>query len=102
MLAELQSAEDCVMCARIAGLAEGSDAAATAELISSVAAESPCLSISGLAVGGEELIKLGVQKGKQLGSVLRRLLDAVIEDPSLNERTALLSIAKRLLEETDV
>lgn len=46
-----------------------------------------------LAVTGSDLIKLGI-KGANTGTVLRRLLDAVIVDPALNEKELLLKLAK--------
>jgi len=39
-----------------------------------------------LALKGEDLIALGVAPGPGLGALLDRLLDAVIDDPSLNTR----------------
>lgn len=47
-----------------------------------------------LAVTGSDLIKLGI-KGSTTGTVLRRLLDAVIETPALNEKETLLMMAKK-------
>jgi len=46
-----------------------------------------------LAVSGSDMIKLGI-KGAHTGAILRRLLDAVIEDPALNESETLLKMAK--------
>lgn len=45
-----------------------------------------------LAVTGSDLMRLGI-KGSTTGTVLRRLLDAVIEDPALNEKETLLKMA---------
>lgn len=50
-------------------------------------------SASGLAVGGRDLIARGWKPGPRIGRTLARLLEAVWEDPSLNERTRLLSLA---------
>ena len=58
--------------------------------------KSPCLSLGSLAIGGSELISLGLAEGKGVGALLSSLLDAVIEDPSLNERESLINIAKKL------
>ncbi len=44
-----------------------------------------------LAVGGGELKKIGI-KGKKTGETLEKLLDAVIENPSLNTKEKLLSL----------
>lgn len=51
------------------------------------------LSVADLAVNGTDLQEIGIQ-GKKLGQVLRILLDAVIIDPSLNNRNELLSRAR--------
>ena len=97
MLSELSSADDCVMCVRIAGLVRGMELGETEEMIADAAAESPCLTISELAVNGGDLMGIGVEKGRQLGIILHRLLDAVIEDPGLNERSALLALAREIM-----
>lgn len=58
-----------------------------------IAARVP-LSIGDLAVRGDDLAAAGIQPGPQMGAGLRRLLDLVLEDPSLNVREALLEKAK--------
>jgi hypothetical protein len=50
-----------------------------------------------LAVDGNDLIELGFEPGPQLGRTLDALLDAVVEEPGLNTRDALLARAKELL-----
>jgi tRNA nucleotidyltransferase (CCA-adding enzyme) len=49
-----------------------------------------------LAVDGDDLIALGFEPGPQLGRALRSLLDLVVNDPSRNERDALLAEARKL------
>jgi tRNA nucleotidyltransferase (CCA-adding enzyme) len=44
-----------------------------------------------LAVDGSDLIALGLEEGPALGRALQELLEAVVEDPSLNTRDALLA-----------
>ena len=46
-----------------------------------------------LAVTGSDLIAAGMKPGKEMGTVLHKLLDAVLEDPGLNEKKKLLSMA---------
>lgn len=46
-----------------------------------------------LALTGDDLQAAGVEPGPELGRVLARLLDAVLEDPSLNTRDRLLELA---------
>ena len=42
-----------------------------------------CPSIQSLALGGNDLLKLGIA-GKEIGQTLSYLLDAVTEDPTMN------------------
>ena len=51
-----------------------------------------------LAVGGADLMELGVSQGPRLGQVLRRLLEAVVDGEVANERQPLLDYARRLLD----
>lgn len=51
------------------------------------------LTIKDLAVGGNDLMRLGVKKGPAIGRTLSYLLDAVLEDPSLNEKETLSRMA---------
>ena len=55
-----------------------------------------CATSSELALNGGDLVKLGA-KGKQVGRLLELLLEAVIEDPTLNEKEKLLTLAIREL-----
>jgi len=48
-----------------------------------------------LAIGGDDLVALGMRPGPRIGETLRRLLDEVVQDPSLNTREQLLARARR-------
>ncbi|HEU5039300.1 MAG TPA: CCA tRNA nucleotidyltransferase [Gemmatimonadales bacterium] len=50
---------------------------------------------SQLAIGGGDLQQLGIT-GPRIGEVLAKLLDRVVEDPTLNSRDALLALARRM------
>ena len=50
--------------------------------------------LSDLAVDGADLIALGYEEGPELGRVLESLLDAVVDEPSLNARNQLLDLAR--------
>lgn len=52
-----------------------------------------CVSMKGLAITGSDLIAAGMKPGKEMGSVLHELLDAVLENPELNKKESLLSLA---------
>ena len=49
-----------------------------------------------LAVNGGDLQHAGVPSGPRVGIVLAQLLDAVLDDPSLNTRDRLLALAKEV------
>lgn len=55
-----------------------------------------CVNLKMLAVNGRDLIGLGYKPGITLGHTLNYLLQEVIKDPSLNEKEALLTLAKDL------
>jgi len=52
-----------------------------------------CFSVKHLAIGGDELLELGL-RGRELGDMLTFLLDYVMEYPENNRREILLSLAK--------
>ena len=51
------------------------------------------LTVADLALDGSDLEKLGV-KGPAVGNILRKLLEAVINDPRKNTHDQLLTMAK--------
>ncbi len=57
-----------------------------------VLAESPCLTLAQLAVKGEDVMSLGIPKGKQVGAALSFLHEGVLDGRFPNERQALLQI----------
>jgi tRNA nucleotidyltransferase (CCA-adding enzyme) len=57
------------------------------------------IEIADLAVSGSDLLELPGVRGTMVGELLRRLLDAVVEDPTRNTRDELLALARRLAEE---
>lgn len=52
------------------------------------------LSVADLAVTGRDLMEAGVPEGPEVGRMLRRLLDRVLEDPSANRREELLRVVR--------
>lgn len=58
-----------------------------------VLAHEQCLSLHDLAINGRDLIAAGMKPGPEIGQVLHTLLDRVIENPSLNEKTILLKLS---------
>jgi len=54
----------------------------------------PPVSLKDLAINGKDLIKLGYIEGKNIGQVLKDLLNIVLEKPALNQKKILLELAK--------
>ncbi|MEO8201908.1 MAG: CCA tRNA nucleotidyltransferase [Gemmatimonadota bacterium] len=63
-------------------------------MVESIRSRGDATRIKDLAVTGEDLIGLGISPGPRLGQMLTMLLDHVIEDPRLNTRDGLLSLAR--------
>lgn len=61
--------------------------------INAIIASSDALSLKDLAIGGNDLIGLGVPKGKRIGQTLHYLLETVLDDPSQNTKERLEEIA---------
>jgi tRNA nucleotidyltransferase (CCA-adding enzyme) len=53
--------------------------------------------LADLAVDGDDLLRLGYEEGPALGRTLDELLEAVVEEPSLNRRDVLLARAQERL-----
>ena len=53
-----------------------------------------CISLKQLAVNGKDIIAMGVPRGNQVGEILAKLLNAVLEEPKLNDREKLVNIIK--------
>lgn len=70
-------------------------------LVSKIVEEEICFSLKQLAVDGDDLIGIGIPKGKFIGSVLNRLLDEVIEEKIENLKEELLVRAKIIANEED-
>ena len=71
--------------------------AAAQQVIEAEAASDAAVHLKELKLNGQDLIELGVPKGRTLGEVLSALLEVVLDDPAQNEREALKAHALRLL-----
>jgi len=56
--------------------------------------EKPPVSLKDLAVNGKDLIELGYTEGKEIGQILKELLNIVLEKPALNQKKILLAWVK--------
>ena len=54
--------------------------------------------VKDLAIGGRDLMEMGVKPGPDLGMLLQRALDAVIDEEVENERGELLALMERLID----
>ncbi|MBQ6132822.1 MAG: HD domain-containing protein [Lachnospiraceae bacterium] len=70
-----------------------SDLDSIAKLFEEIKAEMSPVTLKDLAVSGGEIIEAGVERGPVTGRVMRRLLNDVIDDPSLNTKEELIKRA---------
>jgi tRNA nucleotidyltransferase (CCA-adding enzyme) len=68
-----------------------------AELYRQILENGECVTKKDLAIGGKELIALGMKPGPKIGEVMDALLDAVLEDPSLNTQENLTELAHKMM-----
>lgn len=66
------------------------------ERIKKIEEENSALSLKDLAVNGKDLILLGIEPGKKIGLILDELLQTVLDDPKMNEKEKLLTIAQNI------
>lgn len=67
------------------------------ELYEEIQQEQECTSLKTLAITGKDLIAQGMKPGKEMGEVLNRLLEVVLDNPEYNTREYLLSILSDIL-----
>jgi tRNA nucleotidyltransferase (CCA-adding enzyme) len=87
------AADDLVALARWHGL----DADGWTSEVAAIRARGEATSRAELAVTGDDLIAAGIaERGRRLGVLLERLLDAVLENPSRNTREELMRVATEM------
>ncbi len=64
------------------------------KLFQTIIDNNDCIKIADLAVNGRDLINIGIQPGIEMGTMLKHLLDIVLENPQMNTKETLLEIAK--------
>ena len=65
-------------------------------LVTLIRGRGDCLSLKELAVKGQDLIAVGVKPGKEMGEILAKLLELVLEEPQRNEREWLIGKSREL------
>ena len=66
---------------------------AFSQKVDEVLAQEQCFSMGDLAISGVDLLRLGVGQGPEIGAILNRLLDMVIDGELPNEKAALIKAA---------
>ena len=67
--------------------------------IKKVTEEKSALSLKDLAINGNDLINLGIPKGKALGNILKELFETVTDSPAMNTKEKLSVLAKNIYSE---
>lgn len=62
-------------------------------MVRDILRETPCFTLKDLAVNGNDMLELGFT-GREIGDVLRKCLEAVLEERMMNQRDELLSFAR--------
>ena len=75
----------------------GEDLTAVREALQGIEERKECTSLRELQLTGNDLAAMGMKPGREMGRLLRSLLQNVIEDPSLNTKEKLSSIARKRL-----
>jgi len=80
-----------------------SEIEALSQRIADVLKKSTALTIKDLDINGKDLMEnFQLKPGKQIGEILRYLLDKVIEEPGLNKKLDLLRLAKDFIEKREL
>ena len=64
------------------------------EMYRKIIEDGDCLCVKDLAVNGHDLMDIGIPNGPAVGEALGKLLDAVLDDPAMNEKDRLLKLLK--------
>lgn len=70
---------------------------AIARLYDEIMEQQQCVSLKTLEITGNDLIALGVPKGKRIGAILAELLDDVLQNPENNTHDYLMEEVKKLI-----
>ena len=58
----------------------------------------PPFGASDLAINGHDLMDIGIPEGRELGSLIKALVEVVLDDPELNTREHLLALAAQMMQ----
>ena len=66
-------------------------------LIDEIINQELCFSLKNLAINGKDLINAGIAEGSEIGEILNKLVELVIEEELANDKEALLEHAKSII-----
>lgn len=66
------------------------------EIYKEILEKNQCVSLKSLAITGNDLLQMGIPKGKQIGDILKALLEDVLQTPENNNKNYLISQVKEL------
>lgn len=69
------------------------------ELLQKVIDDQNAFTVKDLAIGGRDLMKMGIKPGPIMGEILNDLLDRVVEDPALNDKAMLEQYVRDYIQE---
>lgn len=61
--------------------------------------ENQCLKLADMNFSGKDLIEMGIKPGREIGEILKKLFDMVLDEPGLNDREKLKTLAKKIIDE---
>ena len=64
-------------------------------IFNEVVAEKDCTTLKDLSINGKDLISLGIPAGKEVGTILNKLLEDVINEKLPNEKEELVIAVKK-------
>jgi len=67
------------------------------EKFKEILARKECFTIKDLEIDGRDLIEIGFNQSSDIGKTLNLLLEKVMEDPSINKKNLLITIAKSFI-----
>lgn len=67
------------------------------EMFAEVCENMQCISLAELAIGGKDLIEMGMKPGKEMGEMLHNLLEMVLDEPSKNDADYLRKVVQERL-----
>lgn len=71
-------------------------------LFTAVIAEQQCFALKDLAVNGRDMMRIGIPEGPEVGAMLRKLMNLVLDGDAPNERCHLIGLATHMKAEEEL